>query len=169
MFEKNNIFYTSTIISKRVYPVQRAPALCRSGEECQWQALPSPMQCEETATRTRDLLVTGGKTLQLAPGPPFTNYELSEPKKKHSLIKRQIHWTAATGNINASTDDCNRTQSNSKTWKQIWIRETTCPYLKTWRIPASQLQSRETTEDCRLQNKNVWRKHTPVLKILHNT
>jgi hypothetical protein len=35
---------------------------------------------------------------------------------------------------NASTDDCNRTQSNSKTCKQLWIRETTCPYLKTWRV-----------------------------------
>ena len=40
-------------------------------EGCQWQALPSPVQCEETATRTRDLPVTGGKTLPLAPGPPF--------------------------------------------------------------------------------------------------
>ena len=28
-----------------------------SGEGCQWQALPSPVQCEETATRTRDLPV----------------------------------------------------------------------------------------------------------------
>jgi hypothetical protein len=46
---------------KRAYPVQRAPG-------CQWQALPSPVQCEETATRTRDLPVTGGKTLPLAPG-----------------------------------------------------------------------------------------------------
>ena len=33
------------------------------------------MQCEETATRTRDLLVTGGKTLPLAPGPPFKKGE----------------------------------------------------------------------------------------------
>jgi len=32
-------------------------------EGCQWQALPSPVQCEETMTRTRDLPVTGGKTL----------------------------------------------------------------------------------------------------------
>jgi len=31
------------------------------------------VQCEETATRTRDLPVTGGKTLPLAPGPPFPN------------------------------------------------------------------------------------------------
>jgi len=29
------------------------------------------VQCEETATRTRDLPVIGGKTLPLAPGPPF--------------------------------------------------------------------------------------------------
>ena len=37
----------------------------------QWQALPSPVQCEETATQTRNLPVTCGKTLLLAPGPPF--------------------------------------------------------------------------------------------------
>ena len=47
------------------------PLCAGSGEGCQWQALPSPMQCEETATRTRDLPITGGKTLPLAPGPPF--------------------------------------------------------------------------------------------------
>ena len=28
----------------------RAPALAGSREGCQWQALPSPVQCEETAT-----------------------------------------------------------------------------------------------------------------------
>ena len=49
----------------------RAPALCGFGEGCQWQALPSPAQCEETTTRTQDLPVTGGKTLPLAPGPSF--------------------------------------------------------------------------------------------------
>ena len=47
------------------------PLCAGSGEGCQWQALPSPVQCEETVTRTRDLPVTGGKTLPLAPGPPF--------------------------------------------------------------------------------------------------
>ena len=47
------------------------PLCAGSGEGCQWQALPSPVQCKETATRTRDLPVTGGKTLPLAPGPPF--------------------------------------------------------------------------------------------------
>ena len=57
------------------------PLCAESGEECEWRALPSPVQCEETATRTQDLPVTGGKTLPLAPGPPFKNYELSEPKK----------------------------------------------------------------------------------------
>ena len=51
--------------------MQRAPALCGVWEGCQWQALPSPVQCEETVTRTQDLPVTGGKTLPLAPGPPF--------------------------------------------------------------------------------------------------
>ena len=29
------------------------PLCAGSGEGCQWQALPSPVQCEETATRTR--------------------------------------------------------------------------------------------------------------------
>ena len=48
------------------------PLCAGSGEGCQWQALPSPVQCEETATRTWDLPVTGGKTLPLAPGPPFS-------------------------------------------------------------------------------------------------
>ena len=47
------------------------PLCAVSGEGCQWQALPSLVQCEDTATRTRDLPVTGGKTLPLAPGPPF--------------------------------------------------------------------------------------------------
>ena len=59
----------------------RELALCAgSGEGCQWQALPSPVQCEETATRTRDLPVTGGKTLPLAPGPPFTNTKIYSSK-----------------------------------------------------------------------------------------
>ena len=48
--------------------MQRAP-----GEKRQWQALPSPVQCEETATRTQNLPVTSGKTLSLAPGTPFTS------------------------------------------------------------------------------------------------
>ena len=47
------------------------PLCAGSGEECLWQALPSPVQCEKTTTRTRELLVTGDKTLPLAPGPPF--------------------------------------------------------------------------------------------------
>ena len=47
------------------------PLCAGSGEGCLWQALPSPVQCEETATRTQDLPVTGGKTLPVAPGLPF--------------------------------------------------------------------------------------------------
>ena len=46
------------------------PLCAGSGEGCQWQALPSPVQCEKTATRTRDLPVTGGKTLPLAQARP---------------------------------------------------------------------------------------------------
>ena len=59
-------------IKKRRTQCRELPLCAGSGEGCQWQALPSPVQCEETATRTRDLPVTGGKTLPLAPGPPFT-------------------------------------------------------------------------------------------------
>ena len=52
----------------------RELSLCAgSGEGCQWQALPSPVQCEETVTWTRDLPVTDGKTLPLAPGSLFTH------------------------------------------------------------------------------------------------
>ncbi|XP_066390689.1 protein ACCUMULATION AND REPLICATION OF CHLOROPLASTS 3, chloroplastic-like isoform X3 [Miscanthus floridulus] len=36
------------------------PLCAGSREGCQWQVLPSPVQCEETATRTRDLPVTDG-------------------------------------------------------------------------------------------------------------
>ena len=50
--------------------------LCAGSEEgCQWQGLPSPVQCEETVTRTQNLPVTGGKTLPFAPGPPFTKLQ----------------------------------------------------------------------------------------------
>ena len=51
---------------KKGVPSAELPLCAGSGEGCQWQALPSPVQCEETATRTRDLPVTGGKTLPLA-------------------------------------------------------------------------------------------------------
>ena len=56
---------------KRRTQCRELPLCAGSGEGCQWQALPSPVQCEETATRTRDLPVTSGKTLPLAPGRPF--------------------------------------------------------------------------------------------------
>ena len=37
--------------------------LCTGSREgCQWQALPSRVQCEETATQTQDLPVIGSKT-----------------------------------------------------------------------------------------------------------
>ena len=43
------------------------PLCAGSGEGCQWQALSSPVQCEETATRTRDLgvLFFDGETFRL--------------------------------------------------------------------------------------------------------
>ena len=53
-----------------------------SGEGCQWQALSSPVQCEKTATRTRDLPITGDKTLPLAPDTPF-KFPTSGNKKIH--------------------------------------------------------------------------------------
>ena len=56
------------------------PLRAGSREGCQWSALPSPVQCEETATRTRDLPVTCGKTLSLAPGPHFKIIELLSSK-----------------------------------------------------------------------------------------
>ncbi|XP_066306210.1 uncharacterized protein [Miscanthus floridulus] len=40
------------------------PLCAGSGEGCQWQALPTPVQCQETATRTRDLPVTGGSAVE---------------------------------------------------------------------------------------------------------
>ena len=56
------------ILSKKGRTQCRELSLCAGFEEgCQWQALPSPVQCEETATRSRDLSVTDGKTLPLAP------------------------------------------------------------------------------------------------------
>jgi len=45
------------------------PLCAESRKGCQWQALPSPVQYEETATLTRDLQVIDGKTLPLAPHP----------------------------------------------------------------------------------------------------
>ena len=75
----NNNFF-SIARQGQIYFIYKGRTQCRelplyagSEEGCQWQALPSPVQCEETATQTRDLPVTGGKTLPLAPGPPFTN------------------------------------------------------------------------------------------------
>ena len=49
------------------------PLCAGSGKGCQWQALPSPVQCEKTTTRTRDLPVTDDKTPPLAPSPSFGN------------------------------------------------------------------------------------------------
>ena len=70
---------------KRRTQCRELPLCAGSGEECQWQALPLPVQCEETATRTRDLPVTGGKTLPLAPGLPFTNKIMGINKKDATI------------------------------------------------------------------------------------
>jgi len=64
------------------------PLCAGSGEGCQWQALPSPEQCEETATRTQDLPVTGGKTLPLAPGPPFTDLDVHLQNIANTAVRR---------------------------------------------------------------------------------
>jgi len=74
----------------------RELSLCAgSGEGCQWQALPLPMQCEEPAIRTQDLPVTGSKTLPLAPGPPFC----SPIKNKKKRLCEQIAWTICDTNM----------------------------------------------------------------------
>jgi hypothetical protein len=73
------------LLSKGRTPCRELPLCAGSGEGCQWQALPSPVQCEETATRTQDLPVTGGKTLPLAPGPPFKKVLLSIAQKLYLL------------------------------------------------------------------------------------
>ena len=65
------ILLLKNVFTKGRTQCRELPLYAGSGKECQWQALPSLVQCEETATRTRDLPVTGGKTLPLAPGPPF--------------------------------------------------------------------------------------------------
>ena len=67
IYFKINAVYLFDIIN-RAYPVQRAPALCGVWGRVSVATLPSLVQCEETVTRTWDLLVTGGKTLPLAPG-----------------------------------------------------------------------------------------------------
>jgi len=47
------------------------------------------VQCEETATRTRDLQVTDGKSLPLAPGPPF----------KFKIISKKKYYQTANGQL----------------------------------------------------------------------
>ena len=69
-------FLIMTILKGRTQ-CRELPLCAGSGEGCQWQVLPSPVQCKETATRTQDLPVTGGKTLPLTPGPPFT-YQINK-------------------------------------------------------------------------------------------
>ena len=68
--------YTSMYLVKRTYTMHRAPLCARSRKRCQWQVLPSPVQYEETTTQTRNLPITGGKTLPLVPDPPFTSMYL---------------------------------------------------------------------------------------------
>ena len=62
----------------------RGPATL--GHDALDKALPSLVQCEETATRTRDLPVIGGKTLPLAPGPPFILVQKLSPKFQISIF-----------------------------------------------------------------------------------
>ena len=78
---QQNIIILFTLASSIGRTQCRELLLCAgSGEGCQWQALPSPMQCEETATRTRDLPATDGKTLPLAPGLPFITMQYKPTK-----------------------------------------------------------------------------------------
>ena len=67
--------------------------LCAGCREMhQWQTLPSPVQCEETVTRTRDLPVTGGKTLPLATGPPFLVIIFEKRKFVISVTNRAFYF-----------------------------------------------------------------------------
>ena len=68
------------------------PLCAGFGEGCQWQALPSPVQCEKTATRTRDLPVTGGKTLPLALGPSFGEWWPNHLKISQLFWQNKKHW-----------------------------------------------------------------------------
>ncbi|XP_066348278.1 uracil-DNA glycosylase, mitochondrial-like isoform X4 [Miscanthus floridulus] len=52
------VLMLNTVLTGRTQ-CRELPLYAGSGEGCQWQALPSPVQREETATRTRDLPVTG--------------------------------------------------------------------------------------------------------------
>ncbi|XP_066364735.1 uncharacterized protein [Miscanthus floridulus] len=59
-------------------PCRELPLCAGSGEGYQWQALPSPVQCEETATRTRDLPVIGGLFLPAVVRPILDSWETAE-------------------------------------------------------------------------------------------
>jgi len=83
-------------MSKRRTQGRELPLCAGSGEGCQWQALPSHVQCEETATRTRDLPVTGGKPLPLAPGSPFKTYTNILILKSISKYIELISWISTT-------------------------------------------------------------------------
>ena len=61
----NNLYLLLYSIGSMLYNNKKWHTQCRklllcaeSREGCQWQALPLPVQCEETATRTRDFPVT---------------------------------------------------------------------------------------------------------------
>jgi len=60
-----------TALLKERTQCRELPLCAGSGEGCQCQALPSSVQCERTAIRTRNLPVTDDKTLPLASDPPF--------------------------------------------------------------------------------------------------
>ena len=103
------------------------PLCAGSGEGCQWQALPSPVQCEETATRTRDLPVTGGKTLPLAPGPPF---KLSESELYHicwlDLTTKKVFSkietnTAASSQLNRASASVRSGLPQCNFVRDIWL------------------------------------------------
>jgi len=68
------------------------PLCAGSGKGCQWQALPSPVQCEETVTQTRDLPVTSGKTLPLALGPPFSICKNKIKKSRLYMFAGQVYY-----------------------------------------------------------------------------
>ena len=94
----NDFTLQKTLYIKNGVPSAESSRSVRGLGKGQWQALPSPVQCEETATRTRDLPVTGGKTLPLAPGPPFAKdliYQIS--KLLITLVQNITYNESVTG------------------------------------------------------------------------
>jgi len=74
------------------------------------------VQCEETATRTRDLPVTGGKTLPLAPASPFKKKIKAKAKiTMQGSLLQYLHLTTQEYSLHFySTKKISRAQYEGK-------------------------------------------------------